>query len=203
MSESTKTYEGMFLVPPGSDFQAASEPIRTVLGRSDADIISIKAWDERRLAYEIAGQRRGLYILTYFKADPTRIGELERDVQLNEDILRVLIIRKDRPSEEEMGAETPAGIREAAAAAAAAAAEATTSDAGTVATEAPVEAAEAPAEASAVSLAEAPVETLADVPTETPADVPTEPPADVPAETPADQASDGDTGEEAQPQTDS
>ena len=160
MTQETKTYEGMFLVPPGPDFQAASEPVHTVLARSDAEVLTIKAWDERRLAYDISDQRRGLYILTYFKADPSRIGELEHDCQLAEGILRVLIIRKDRLSDEQINAETPADGRAAAA----------------LAEETPGEApAERPAE---------PVEGAAAKPTEKPpADEPPadEPPADEPA----------------------
>lgn len=107
MSEN-KTYEGMFLVDSGKDFQAASEPISTILERSKAEVLSLRPWEERRLAYSIRGQKRGLYVLAYFKADPERIGQLERDCQLNEDVLRVLILRRDRISDEEIQAETPA-----------------------------------------------------------------------------------------------
>ena len=106
MSEN-KTYEGMFLVDSGKDFQAASEPINTVLERSEAEVLSLRPWEERRLAYPIRGQKRGLYVLAYFKADPERIGQLERDCQLNEDIMRVLILRRDRITDEEIHTETP------------------------------------------------------------------------------------------------
>ncbi|MDP7162292.1 MAG: 30S ribosomal protein S6, partial [Phycisphaerae bacterium] len=106
MSEN-KTYEGMFLVDSGKDFQAASEPINTVLERSETEVLSLRPWEERRLAYPIRGQKRGLYVLAYFKADPERIGQLERDCQLNEDILRVLILRRDRITDEEIHTETP------------------------------------------------------------------------------------------------
>ena len=76
MSE-MKTYEGMFLVDAGnSDFAVASEPARTVLERNDAVVVSMKPWDERRLAYEIAGRRRVLYVLTYFRAPPDRISDM-------------------------------------------------------------------------------------------------------------------------------
>ena len=124
----SKTYEGMFLVQSGSDFHAASQPVNTVLDRSDAEVLSINPWEERRLAYEIKGHKRGLYILTYFKMDPANLSELHRDSELNEGILRMMILRRDKLSEEEINAETPAGAshRQAAAseAAAAAAAEA-------------------------------------------------------------------------------
>jgi len=109
MKQRTRTYEAMFLVDAGkSDFDTASEPIRNILDRSEAEILSIKPWDERRLAYEIRGRRRGLYVLTYFKADPASASEIERHCNLSEDILRVLILRRDDLTEEQINAKTPA-----------------------------------------------------------------------------------------------
>ena len=112
MSEGKNTYEGMFLVPPSqSDFEHAGQPIRAVLDRSEAEILSIKPWDERRLAYDIRGNRRGLYVLTYFKVAPDRISEIEHECQLNEGILRVLILRRDQVTAEQLEAQTPAAAR--------------------------------------------------------------------------------------------
>ncbi len=111
MNDDKKTYEAMFLLDAGnSDFHAASEPIRTVLERSEAETLAMKPWDDRRLAYEVQGRRRGLYVLTYFHADPSRITEIEHDCQLDERILRVLILQKDHVSESELEAETPAAV---------------------------------------------------------------------------------------------
>jgi small subunit ribosomal protein S6 len=103
-----KTYEGMFLLDPGNaDFQAASQPVRNVLTRNEAEILVIKPWDERRLAYEVQGHRRGLYVLTYFQVDPAHIAEIDRDCQLSEQILRSLILRREHLSDEQIHAETP------------------------------------------------------------------------------------------------
>jgi len=201
----------MFLVPPGSDVQAACEPIQTVLSRSEAEVLSIKAWDERRLAYEIAGQRRGLYILAYFKADPAKIGDIEHDSQLSEGILRVLITRKDALSDDEVNAVTPAGTRAAAqaeeeAAAAAVAADAPAQDAEAVAADAPADAAQP---VTADVPAEAPTEPVAaDAPAEAPVEAPAEAPVETPAETVQADAPTGQAeapvveGEQTEPQTD-
>jgi len=109
MDQELKNYEGMFLLDAGQpNFETASEPVRTVLERAEAQVLSIKPWDERKLAYEIEGRRRGLYVLTYFKADPSRISELEHDCRINEQILRVLILRHDQITDEQLRAETPA-----------------------------------------------------------------------------------------------
>ena len=104
-----RTYEGMFLMEAGNpDFQAASEPIRNVLDRAKAEVLSLKPWEERRLAYQIRGHRRGLYVLTYFKADPSRITEIEHDCELDERILRVMFLRREHITDDRIHAETPA-----------------------------------------------------------------------------------------------
>jgi len=109
MTDSFRDYEGMFLLEAGNpDFQAASEPVRAILGRSEAQILVIKPWDERKLAYDIRGRKRGLYVLTYFRVAPARVTEIEHDCELDERILRALILRKEALTETEMNAPTPA-----------------------------------------------------------------------------------------------
>ncbi|MFP4355166.1 MAG: 30S ribosomal protein S6 [Phycisphaerae bacterium] len=109
MTATMNTYEAMFVLDAGQgDFEAACEPIRKVLERGGAEMIGLKLWEERRLAYEIQGRRRGTYVLVYFQMDPANITELENDCKLEERILRVLILRKQEVTEEELNAETPA-----------------------------------------------------------------------------------------------
>jgi small subunit ribosomal protein S6 len=162
----SKIYEGMFLVQSGSDFHAASQPVATVLERSDAEVLSMKPWEERRLAYEIKGFKRGLYILAYFKMDPANLTELHRDSELNEGILRMMILRRDKITDEEVGSDTPAETlqrqteaAEAAAAAAEEAAAAETPQAEATPVDAPVAEEVAPvAEEAAPVAEEAPIE---------------------------------------------
>ena len=89
-----KLYEAMFLVDSAQaqNWDTIIAAIKTILEKTEAEIVSIKKWDERRLAYEINGKTRGTYILCYFRADGDRIRDIERDVQLSERIMRVLIL---------------------------------------------------------------------------------------------------------------
>ncbi|MCY2929510.1 MAG: 30S ribosomal protein S6 [Planctomycetota bacterium] len=104
-----KTYEAMFLLEGGvTDIQAASAPVAEMLSKVEAETIALKPWDERRLAYDIRGQRRGLYVLAYFKSDPERIVELEHNCKLDERILRLLVLRRETVTDAEIAAETPA-----------------------------------------------------------------------------------------------
>jgi small subunit ribosomal protein S6 len=94
--EKKQLYEAMFLVDSAvavSDWEALNERIRKILERNRTEIVSMKKWDERRLAYDVQGKSRGTYILSYFRAGGESIAGIERDVQLSEQIMRVLILR--------------------------------------------------------------------------------------------------------------
>lgn len=92
-----KTYEAMFLMDPGvtPNLGAAEAEINRLLQRADAKVLGLKSWGERKLAYPIRQHKRGLYVLTYFEAAPEKIAGLERDVQLSEQAVRVLVLRRD------------------------------------------------------------------------------------------------------------
>ena len=118
-----RLYEGLFLVDTAqaaSDWDGTVAAIEKMLSRADAEVVSMRKWDERPLAYEINKKGRGTYILTYFNGDPLKITMIERDVQLSEKVVRVMILRTDKMSEEQIAGETPSEVaaREAEAAAA-------------------------------------------------------------------------------------
>jgi small subunit ribosomal protein S6 len=105
-----RTYEAMFLVDSAvasNRWDEVLSAIDLVFQRADAEVISIKKWDERRLCYEIAGQKRGMYILGYFRALPAKISALDRDIRLNELFLRAMVLRRDQITDEQMEQPTP------------------------------------------------------------------------------------------------
>jgi len=106
-----KLYEAMFLVDSAeaaADWDASLATIKKILERAKAKIVSIRKWDECKLAYEINGKTRGTYILCYFKADGKKIRDIERDVQLSERIMRVLILSAEAREKEDIEKDTPA-----------------------------------------------------------------------------------------------
>ena len=109
METKINTYEGMFLLDAGKpNFEDYKTAIMYVLDRAGAELVSIKPFEERKLAYEIEGRKRGMYVLTYFKLDTQKMDSLERDCQLSDEIIRVIFLRKDDLTEEIINAETPA-----------------------------------------------------------------------------------------------
>lgn len=115
-----KLYEGMFLVDSAqaADWDATKTIIENVLKKADAEIVEMKKWDDRRLAYEINGKGRATYILSYFKVDGEKIQDIEKSAQLSEQIMRVLILSTEQMTAEDMGRDTPASQAEKEAAAA-------------------------------------------------------------------------------------
>jgi small subunit ribosomal protein S6 len=90
-------YEIMFLFDPtfAAEGEKVREEIERILGRAEAKITFLEKWDERRLAYEIEGRRRGTYFLVYFDCAGDKITGIERDARLSETVLRILVKRAD------------------------------------------------------------------------------------------------------------
>jgi small subunit ribosomal protein S6 len=59
------------------------------------EMLVSRLWEERRLAYPIKGQRKGTYWLTYFRLDSLRLGELKRQCQITDDVIRSLFLKVD------------------------------------------------------------------------------------------------------------
>jgi small subunit ribosomal protein S6 len=89
-------YEGMFLVDPvqhGADSDAVEGTVKGLLEKHGAKIQQFEAWDERRLAYEIKGHRRGVYLLAHFEMPGESVDALHADCKLTESILRQMLVR--------------------------------------------------------------------------------------------------------------
>ncbi len=103
-----RLYEGMFLVDSAIAWDQVTGRITTLLEKYEGNVTDLKKWDERRLAYEIKGKNRGLYVLVYFEMPTGMLHELERDIHLSEDIMRAMILRTDAMTEEDLQRPTPA-----------------------------------------------------------------------------------------------
>ncbi len=98
-------YECMFMLDTNKvagDVPGAATQLQGLLERNHAEILSNRPWDERRLSYPIKGHKKGLYYLTYFRAEGKEILNIERDLALTEMVLRHLILHVDPKLEEAM-----------------------------------------------------------------------------------------------------
>src|SRR4051812_26743161 len=112
-STDAKQYEAMFLFPPPGvvDVDGMIKNAQGMIERHGGKILVIKKWDERKLAYEIKRQKRGTYIVAFYQGPGASVGAIERDVNLSEDILRVLITDASHLNEKEMNAVEPQPIQ--------------------------------------------------------------------------------------------
>lgn len=95
---STNVYEGMFILDSnryGRDAGGVANQITGIIAKCGGEILVSRLWEERRLAYPIKGQRKGTYWLTYFRLDPKQVSAVNRESQLNDNILRNLVVKID------------------------------------------------------------------------------------------------------------
>lgn len=91
-------YECMFLLDTAKvagDVTAAAGKLHEILEKHHAEILASRPWDERRLAYPIGPHKKGLYYLTYFRSEARAIPAMEGDFNLNEMIVRSLVLKVD------------------------------------------------------------------------------------------------------------
>ena len=91
-------YEGMFILEPGRysrDPGAVTQQVADLIGQQGGTMLAARLWDERKLAYPIKGHKKGIYWLTYFTMPGDGLTALERQCEINEDILRKLVLLVD------------------------------------------------------------------------------------------------------------
>ena len=96
-----RRYELMLVLRPDT----ADDRVQQILDRttrgiagSDGQIIKVSPWGRRRLAYPISGQREGSYFIVVFEAPSAAIEELERSLNITEEVMRHLVTRIERPT---------------------------------------------------------------------------------------------------------
>jgi small subunit ribosomal protein S6 len=95
-----RRYELMLVLRPDvPDERAAAVIDRTTryIVASGGQIIKVAPWGRRRLAYAIDRYREGSYHIVVFESPAEAIAELERSLQITEDVLRYLVTRTFKP----------------------------------------------------------------------------------------------------------
>ena len=93
-----RSYELMYILDPKLDedgSKALLVKIEALMLKQGVEIEKTEPWGKRRLAYAIKGNWEGSYILSYLKAEPTAISEMERRLRVTEGVLRFLTVRTD------------------------------------------------------------------------------------------------------------
>ena len=91
-----RQYELMVILDPSLDERTVAPSLDTFLNvvRQDGGKVDkVDVWGKRRLAYEIAKHSEGIYAVIDISAEPATVKELDRQLGLNESVLRTKVLR--------------------------------------------------------------------------------------------------------------
>lgn len=93
-----RNYELMYILDPTLDENASGAlmgKIDDLLTNQGVEVEKTEPWGKRRLAYPIKGHWEGNYILSYLKAEPGVISDVQRRLRVIDGVLRFLTVRMD------------------------------------------------------------------------------------------------------------
>ncbi|MCV2392864.1 30S ribosomal protein S6 [Actinotalea sp. M2MS4P-6] len=93
-----RRYEMMVILDPDIEERTVAPSLDkylTVVKTAGGSVDNVDIWGRRRLAYEIAKKSEGIYAVIDFTAEPAVTQELDRQLNLNESVLRTKVIRPD------------------------------------------------------------------------------------------------------------
>lgn len=91
-------YELMVILDPELDERTVAPSLDKFLGVIRAEggsVENVDIWGRRRLAYEINKKAEGIYAVVDLQATPEAVAELDRQLRLNESVLRTKVIRPE------------------------------------------------------------------------------------------------------------
>jgi small subunit ribosomal protein S6 len=92
-----REYEIMAILDPEADEQMVAgvvDRITQILSEREGEVSNVDRWGRRKLAYEINRKSEGNYVLVVFKSEAEALAELDRVLNLADEVIRFKIIRK-------------------------------------------------------------------------------------------------------------
>lgn len=95
---SVRQYELIYITPPETTEEALAElhqQVQAVVDRFSGTIEKTENWGRRKLAYEIAGHRDGVYVLEVINGPAALTAELDRRLRVFDNVIRHMVVRVD------------------------------------------------------------------------------------------------------------
>jgi small subunit ribosomal protein S6 len=92
-------YEMMIILDPGLEentVQPSLEQFLSVVKSGGGNVDKVDVWGRRRLAYEIDHKSEGIYAVIDMVAEPDSVRELDRQLGLNEAVIRTKVMRLEQ-----------------------------------------------------------------------------------------------------------
>ena len=95
MDKVINSYEVMFIADVSNGEAATEATVGKFVSliEANAEVIDVAKWGKRRLAYPINDMPEGFYTVVTFKAEPSFPSELERLMNIDESVMRSLVLR--------------------------------------------------------------------------------------------------------------
>ncbi|HSE69471.1 MAG TPA: 30S ribosomal protein S6 [Nocardioidaceae bacterium] len=94
-----RAYEVMVILDPNLEERTVAPSLEqyldNVVKKDGGSVEKVDVWGRRRLAYEVAKNAEGIYAVIELQAEPATVKELDRQLSLNESVLRTKVIRPD------------------------------------------------------------------------------------------------------------
>jgi small subunit ribosomal protein S6 len=94
-----RQYELVYILPPDTTDQQVTElhqQIEAVVSRMNGNIERTDNWGRKRLAYDIAHQKEGVYVLEVINGSGELMKELDRRLRVIDQVIRHMIVRVDQ-----------------------------------------------------------------------------------------------------------
>ena len=91
-----REYEVMVILDPSLEertVQPSLDKYLNVIRKDGGSVENVDVWGRRRLAYEIAKNAEGIYAVIQLTAEPDTVKEFDRQLGLNESVLRTKVMR--------------------------------------------------------------------------------------------------------------
>ena len=98
METALRAYEVMVILEPSLEertIEPSLDKYLNVIRKDGGTVESVEVWGRRRLAYEVKKNAEGIYAVISLKAEPATVKEFDRQLSLNESILRTKVMRPD------------------------------------------------------------------------------------------------------------
>jgi len=93
-----REYETIYILRPNTPNEGVAEvnaKIKGVIETMGGKIIKVDNWGKRRLAYEVAKERKGIYLYWLYLAQPGIVEEAERNLRMLDNVIRYLTVKVD------------------------------------------------------------------------------------------------------------
>lgn len=90
-------YESVIIINPSVDedkVKALIDKFSDLINKQ-GKVEKVDTLGKRKLAYEVKKNKEGIYVVFYFEAEPTLIGELERNYRITDEVIKFIVIKSE------------------------------------------------------------------------------------------------------------